>query len=166
MQCIIGLSTIHGLDPAKIHEFQLKLTGHIQVLNTMGKVKEIGGFVRETVDKLPDIRAGLVRLDDDWQEWAFPELIESWRKWCDHSPFPSKDQMPTTPDGDHSNHHPPIHRPTNRAPPIRDSSTWYPSNHHPPNRYPPKKNPAYQTRMKVRRWGVSVFIVMVKIIAL
>ena len=67
MQCIIGLSTIHGVDPAKIHEFHAKLTSHIQVLETMGKIKEIGGFVRAMLDKLCDIRADLVRLDDDWQ---------------------------------------------------------------------------------------------------
>ena len=65
MQCIIGLSTIHGVDPAKIHEFHEKLTSHIQVLETMGKAKEIGGFVRATLYELPDIRAHLVRLDDD-----------------------------------------------------------------------------------------------------
>ena len=68
MQCIIGLSAIHGVDPAKIHEFHEKLTSHIQVLETMEKIKEIGGFVRGTLDKLPDIRADLVRLDDNWQE--------------------------------------------------------------------------------------------------
>ena len=55
MQCIIGLSTIHGVDSAKIHEFHEKLTSHIQVLETMGKVKEIGGFVHATLDKLTDI---------------------------------------------------------------------------------------------------------------
>ena len=52
----------------------------------MGKVKEIGGFVHATLDKLPDIRADLVRLDDNWQEWGFPELIESLRKWWDRNP--------------------------------------------------------------------------------
>ena len=50
MQCIIGLSIIHGTHPAKIHEFFEKLTSHIQVLETMGKVKEISGFVRATLD--------------------------------------------------------------------------------------------------------------------
>ena len=98
MQCIIGLSAIHGVDSAKIHEFHEKLTSHIQVRETRGKAKEIGGFVRATLDKIPDIRADLVRLDDDWQEWRFPELIESLRKWCDRNPISSRDQMPSTPD--------------------------------------------------------------------
>jgi len=139
MQCIIGLSAIHGVDPAKIHEFHEKLTSHIQVLETMGKAKEIGGFVRATLDKIPDIRADLVRLDDDWQEWRFPELIESLRKWCDRNPISSRDQMPSTPD-------PSIHSPPNRGLPTRDSRTQNPSYRHSRNRYPSKKNPAYQTK--------------------
>ena len=59
MQCIIGLSTIHSVDPAKIQEFHEKLTSHTQILATMGKAKEMGRFVRATLYKLPDIRADL-----------------------------------------------------------------------------------------------------------
>lgn len=55
MQCIIGLFTIHDVDPAKINEIHEKLTSHRHVLKTMAKVKEIGGFIHATLDKLPDI---------------------------------------------------------------------------------------------------------------
>lgn len=146
MQCIIGLSTIHGVDPAKIHEFHEKLTSHIQVLETMGKVKEIGGFVCATLDKLPDIRADLVRLDDNWQDWGFPEPIESLRKWCDRNPIPSREQMPSTPDSDHSHRDPSIRSPPNCGLPIRDSWAQYSSYRHSRNCHPPKKNPAHQTK--------------------
>ena len=54
----------------------------------MGKEKEIRGYVRLTLDKLPDIRADLVRLDDNWQEWGFPQLVEGLRKWCERNPVP------------------------------------------------------------------------------
>ena len=94
IQCIIGLSTIHGVDPAKIHELHEKLTSHVQVLETMGQAKEIGGFVRATLDELPDIRADLARLDDDRQELRFPEAL---RKWCDRNPISSRDQMLSNP---------------------------------------------------------------------
>ena len=43
----------------------------------MGKAKDIGGYVRITPDKLTDIRADLVRLDDHLQEWGFPQLVEA-----------------------------------------------------------------------------------------
>ena len=97
MQYIIGLSTTCGAHLAKIHDFYGKLTSHIRVLETMGKVKEIGGFVCATLDKLPDIRADLVGLDDNWQEQAFPELIKSLRKWCDRNPILSEDWKPDPP---------------------------------------------------------------------
>ena len=34
----------------------------------MNKVKDINGCVKITLDKLPGIRADLVRMDDDWQD--------------------------------------------------------------------------------------------------
>ena len=27
-----------------------------------------------------------MRLDDDWQEWGFPQLVEALRKWCERNP--------------------------------------------------------------------------------
>ena len=42
----------------------------------MGKLKEINGYVRLTLDKLQGIRADLARTDDVWQEWKFPQLVE------------------------------------------------------------------------------------------
>ena len=100
--------------------------------------------MRATLDKLPDIRADLVRLDDDWQEWGFPELIESLRKWWNRNPISSRDQMPSTPD-------PSIHSPPNRGLPTRDSGIQNPSYRHSRNRYPPEKNPAYQTKDEIAK---------------
>ena len=54
----------------------------------MGKEKDIRGYVSLTLDKLPGIRADLVRLDDNLQEWGFPRLIEALRKWCERSSAP------------------------------------------------------------------------------
>ena len=74
IQCILGL---YGTEPAKVHKFYETLASHVQTLETLGKLKEIGGFVRGTLDKLPGIRPDLVRLDDDWQQWGFVQLVES-----------------------------------------------------------------------------------------
>ena len=54
----------------------------------MGKLREVTGYVRLTLDKLPGIRADLVRMDDDWQEWEFSQLVEALRKWCERNPVP------------------------------------------------------------------------------
>ena len=43
----------------------------------MGKKKDIRGYVTRTLDKLPGIKADLVRLDDNWQTWRFPQLVGS-----------------------------------------------------------------------------------------
>ena len=58
----------------------------VQALGTMRKLNEIKGYVRNTLDKLPEIRADLVRLDDSWQDWGFCELVEVLRKWTDRNP--------------------------------------------------------------------------------
>ena len=92
MQGIIALPTIQGSQPVKIHEFYGRLVTNVQALETMGKIKDINGYVRVTLDKLPGIRADLVRLDDEWQEWGFPQMLEALRKWCDRNPLPSSEQ--------------------------------------------------------------------------
>ena len=53
----------------------------VQALETLRKLNEIKGSVRNALDKLPGIRAYLVRLDDSWQDWRFCELIEALIKW-------------------------------------------------------------------------------------
>eukprot|EP00794_Sanderia_malayensis_P000844 gene844-biopygen109 len=50
-----------------------KLMISVQALESMGKLKEINGLTRATLDKLEGIRAELVRTDDNWQEWGFPQ---------------------------------------------------------------------------------------------
>jgi hypothetical protein len=92
IQCILGLPKLHGTEPAKVHKFYETLASHVQTLETLGKLKEIGGFVRGTLDKLPGIRPDLVRLDDDWQQWGFVQLVESLRKWCDRNPIQPSDR--------------------------------------------------------------------------
>ena len=88
IQCIMGLTVITGTNPTRINEFYEKLVTNIQTLESMGKEKDIRGYVRLTLDKLPGIRADLVRLDDNWQEWGFPQLVEGLRKWCERNPVP------------------------------------------------------------------------------
>ena len=39
-----------------------------------------------TLDKLPSIRADLVRLDDNWQEWDFAKQVDSLRRLTERKP--------------------------------------------------------------------------------
>ena len=57
-----------------------------QALDAMNKLKGINEYVRLTLDKLPGIRADLVRIGEEWQEWTFPQLADALRKWTTRNP--------------------------------------------------------------------------------
>lgn len=94
------LPVIQGANPNKRFEFYETLLPNLQALETMGKIREVNGYVRMTLDKLEGIRGDLVRTDDNWQDWDFPHLLEALRKWTiRNSPKhreekPSQDKLP------------------------------------------------------------------------
>ena len=51
----------------------------------MNKLRDINGYIKITLDKLPGIHANLVTLDD-WQDWGFTQLVEALRKWTERNP--------------------------------------------------------------------------------
>ena len=63
-----------------VHDFSEKLMRSVQALETMRKLNEMKGHVRNTLHKLPGIRADLVRLDDSCEDWGFSELTKKLRK--------------------------------------------------------------------------------------
>ena len=83
---IMSLPAIYGANPNKVLQFYEKLCSNVQALETMGKLGEVNGYVRMTLNKLEGIRGDLVRTDDDWQEWKFPQLVEALRKWTVRNP--------------------------------------------------------------------------------
>ena len=87
IQGIISLPTINNSNIYRIHEFYEKLLTNVNALETMGKLKEINGYVRFTLDKLSGIRSDLVRTSDNWQSWSFHDLVESLKKWTERNPM-------------------------------------------------------------------------------
>jgi hypothetical protein len=55
----MSLPNIHGCQPSKIHEFYETLMYNVQSLETLGKISEVNGYVRATIDKLEGIRGAL-----------------------------------------------------------------------------------------------------------
>lgn len=49
---IMSLPVIQGANPNKILEFYETLLPNLQGLETMGKIREVNGYVRMTLDKL------------------------------------------------------------------------------------------------------------------
>ena len=63
----MNLPFIGNADRYKIHRFYEKLQTNVNTLDTIGKLREIKGYVRFTLDKLRGIRADLGRMDGNWQ---------------------------------------------------------------------------------------------------
>ena len=87
---IMSLPTINGFQPNKINEFYEKLLFKVHSLETMGKLQEVNGYVRMTIDKRPGITGDLVRTDDSWREWNFPQLVDELSKWTQRNPIQTK----------------------------------------------------------------------------
>ena len=66
---IMSPPVIYGSNPNKILEFYQMLSPNLQALETMGRIKEVNGYVSMTLDKLDGIRGDLVRTDDNRQDW-------------------------------------------------------------------------------------------------
>lgn len=49
-------------------------------LDNMNKFKDIDEYVKITLDKLPEILADLIMLEDDWQNLGISGLFEALRK--------------------------------------------------------------------------------------
>ena len=60
----MGLPVITGTNPTTIYK-KLVTGANVQTLVSMGKEKDIKGYLRLTLDKLLGIRADLVRLEYD-----------------------------------------------------------------------------------------------------
>ena len=82
---VISLPVINNSNPGRIHSFYEKLVTSVQSLESMGKLQNINGLVRHTLDKLSGIKSELVRSDDDWQEWTYVELVEALKKWTERN---------------------------------------------------------------------------------
>ena len=84
------------MDLTQIRNFYEKFISSVQALETMKKLNEIRGYVRNTLDKLPGIRADVVRLDANWQDWRFCELVEAVRKWTERNQKTASEKKPLT----------------------------------------------------------------------
>ena len=72
IQCIRSLPVVSNL------EFYEKLSVSVQALETVNELRDIKGYIK--------LRTDLVRMDDVWQEWGFPKLVESLQMSTDRNP--------------------------------------------------------------------------------
>ena len=55
----------------ELYEKVIQKFQDVQTLDTRNKLRDIKGYTRLTLGKLPGIRADLVKLDDEWQKRDF-----------------------------------------------------------------------------------------------
>ena len=98
IQEIMNLPSITGANPVQVHAFYQKLVTHVQALTTLGRLEGINGYVRNTLDRLPRIRSDLVRMDANWKDWEFPDLVKALEEWTERNPVNQPEG------GDHKDH--------------------------------------------------------------
>ena len=83
---ILNLPAVMRHDVVKIHDFYQKLNLSVQSLKTLKKLSTVEGLMRMTLDKLECIKSDLIRTEDDWRSWDFPQLVESLKEWMFRNP--------------------------------------------------------------------------------
>ena len=59
IETVISLPVMNNSNPVRIHSFYEKLVTSVQFLESMGKLQNINGFVRHTLDKLLELGLNL-----------------------------------------------------------------------------------------------------------
>ena len=78
---IVNLPVVRGSSYNKVHEFYGSLSNSHDALQTLGEADMLKGFVLTSLNKLPDIKADLVRIDEEWEEWGMKDLLKAIEKW-------------------------------------------------------------------------------------
>ena len=67
MDEVINLTPVRGSNYSKVQEFYEKLSKNFDALLTL--------------DKLPQVKPDLVRVDENWEDWSMEDLIDALQKW-------------------------------------------------------------------------------------
>ena len=78
---IMELPVVPGTNPRKIKEFYKQLRFTVQSLSTLGRLEDVKGNVRSTLDKLKGTKVDLVRGKEGWKDWDFKDLVAEMKKW-------------------------------------------------------------------------------------
>ena len=82
----MNIMVITGANPRRVKEFYKQLRYNVQSLDTLGRLGDVKGNVRSTLDKLKGVKADLVRGNEGWRDWDFKDLLRELKKWMDINP--------------------------------------------------------------------------------
>lgn len=80
MDEIINLNPVKGSNYGKVQEFYEKLSNNFDALQTLEEGDRLHGFVMTTLNKLPQIKPDLVRVEENWEDWSLEKLIDALQK--------------------------------------------------------------------------------------
>ena len=80
MEEIINLLPVKGSNYFKVQEFYEKLSRNYDSLQTLEEGQKLQGFVMTTLNRLPQVKPDLVRVDESWEEWSMEDLIDALQK--------------------------------------------------------------------------------------
>ena len=83
---IMSLPVITKTNPNKIDKFYRQLRYNVQSLDTMGKLADVKGNLRSTLDKLKGTKPDLVRGHEGWQDWGLKDLLAQIKIWREIHP--------------------------------------------------------------------------------
>ena len=78
---MVNLVAVKGSSYERILDFYESLSKNYDALQTLGEHEKLDEFVMCTINKLPHVKADMVRIDDDWEECKMSNLIDSQQKW-------------------------------------------------------------------------------------
>ena len=70
---IVNLPVVRGSSYNKVHAFYDSLSNSHDALQTLSEGDMLKGFVLTSLNKLPNIKADLVRIDEEWEEWGMKD---------------------------------------------------------------------------------------------
>ena len=81
MDEIINLTPARGSNYSKVQESYEKLSKNLDALLTLEEVEKLHRFVLATLNKLPQVKPDLVRVDENWEDWSMEDLIDALQRW-------------------------------------------------------------------------------------
>ena len=81
MDEIINLTPVRGSNYSKVQEFYEKLSKNFDALLTLEEGEKLHSFVLAMLNKLPRVKPGLVRVNENWEDWSMEDLIDALQKW-------------------------------------------------------------------------------------
>jgi len=71
---------VRGSNYSKVREFYEKLSKNFDALQTLEEGEKLHGFVMATLNRLPQVKPDVARVDEKWEDWSMEDLVDALQK--------------------------------------------------------------------------------------